>query len=79
MSFKYVMFENGKPLVFPSIWSHDDMVKLGKITSAGFVDIRYDNDEFEWKAIVWGESVSLKLKPNLSDKFYIEQALNFKG
>jgi hypothetical protein len=72
--------------VFPEMLNHVDMTRLerhfGKITSAGFVSFRVRvnvtmGGDYEILASTYGESESLKIKPDPADAGQL--TLMFKG
>lgn len=60
MIFKYVMLVNREAILFSVALEHSKMQGLGKITSAGFVDLA---DNFK----TFGKSMSLDLEPDPKD------------
>ena len=76
---KYVMLDGIKPIIFHQGISHDSFKALGNITSAGFVKIYYDPVDQVISAGVYGESLSLKLKPNPQDADLIKMAMGHGG
>jgi hypothetical protein len=68
MKFKYVMIDNGIPVIFPEAFTHSHI--KGNITSAGF--FRVDKR----KVTCYGFSQSLNTKPEPSDEQIIERVLN---
>jgi hypothetical protein len=62
---KYVMVDKNYPIVFPDHINHSDFMRVGKITSAGFVSVR------DRKVHVHGKSVSLKLGPEKGDNLVL--------
>ena len=72
---KYVMIDYDRPILFFDIMNHSDFIKMGNITSAGFVDIRIDNNGKKL-CVVYGKSTSLKLSPAEHDAEMITDLLN---
>lgn len=68
MKFKYVMTDNGIPVIFPEAFTHKNIT--GNITSAGF--FRVDKG----KVICYGFSQSLNMKPEPGDEQILERVLN---
>lgn len=69
---KYIMLDDNFPILFHCGLPHKDMANKfsgHSITSAGFVEIR-DNTVY-----VSGESVSLELKPEKDDDYWIKKLL----
>jgi hypothetical protein len=63
---KYVMIDHTLPVVFGEYFKHSDFANVhGTITSAGKVAW----DISQRMAVTYGESVSLKLKPDPNDAF----------
>jgi hypothetical protein len=67
---KYIILEQSIPILFPDHVNHSDFKKLGNITSAGFVEIDIDDEKINVR--VYGESVTLKLKPMSGDNILIK-------
>lgn len=65
---KYIMTKHLEPIIFPDSIQHDTFEFLQPI-SAGFVSI------MDGKVSIYGESVTLRLKNDISDKFIIEKLL----
>lgn len=83
-TFKYVFNKDtGKFLLIPDIMAHSEVT--GIWTNAGFVSIIVsDKDKYGdniYKAICYGESISLKLKcdPEKEDSQVISKYLNLEG
>lgn len=75
LQLKYAIVD-GTPVLFGSGMHHRDMLKLGRVESAGFVMID-GNGMGRLSARVYGESLSLKLKPDAErDERLIEIYLN---
>ena len=82
---KYVILDGRIALLFNGL-NHSDLQRLGKPTSAGFVQIREIENDFKvlpnscsrriLEATCFGESVSLKLKPVPGDERIIMKLLN---
>lgn len=67
MVFKYVMINGKDPIIFTVAMTHSDFKNIGKITSAGFVQLS--------NAIrVFGESATLGLASDPKDVLWIEIA-----
>lgn len=65
MKQKYVIIDDCFPIIFSNAHKHSDFRSVkGKVaTSAGFFQIDFENKT----VVVFGESTSLKLKPQLTD------------
>ena len=72
---KYVMMDI-QPILFSKMQQHSDFKHIGKITSAGFCYITYDEENYKFNVTVHGSSVSLKLESNPDDARLIELILN---
>ena len=74
MDIKYVVIEhsgNQSIILFPAWILHKEMLKIGKITSAGFIDLENKR--------CYGYSTSLKLKSNQKeDNLLLKLLLNKK-
>ena len=70
MKSKYVIVDGTFAITFGEYYKHDQFSRHGEITSAGFFSIGKDR-----KVHTYGESLSLKLKPEASDAYFIEKAL----
>jgi hypothetical protein len=68
MKLKYVMTQNG-PILFPGSFSHADFQAFAP-TSAGFVEIGRDGSVY-----TYGQSASLKLRPDGQDESRIQIAV----
>jgi hypothetical protein len=55
---------------------HSDFKGIGKITSAGFCYINYDEENYRFKVTVHGSSISLKMSSKPEDYRPIELILN---
>ena len=69
---KYIMLDDNFPILFHCGFNHKEIANkfIGhEITSAGFVEVR-DNTVY-----TFGESVSLKLKPEKDDAYWIKKLL----
>lgn len=72
---KYIIFENGEPVIFPDTLSHREVAGNRPVRSAGFCAIEtYLNqfDDLRAMATVWGESTSLGKKSDEKDEDIIE-------
>jgi len=72
--FKYVIFNETTPIIFPSVWNHIDFTEIpnGEITSAGFGKIRNGIVK------VYGRSISLDKGPADGDAFLISLLLGLR-
>jgi len=77
---KYIMFDETNPIIFREHLNHSDMANhlsgLGKVTSAGFVQVYVETLEKEFPYIevyVFGESVTLQMKSNPVDALWIKK------
>lgn len=70
---KYVIFDTSKVILFTLGQQHGDFGYL-KPTSAGFCNIWFENEKFDVSC--YGESVSLNLKPAVTDEQVIRSMLN---
>ena len=66
---KYIIIDGVKPIVFSEAQLHSEFKNMGEITSAGKCSIRNN------KVSCFGESISLKLKPNERDAKIIKMNL----
>jgi hypothetical protein len=66
---KYVIVDNVFPIIFSDGMKHSDFIHRGEITSAGMIKISGD------EVHCYGESVSLKLKPDVTDELRIKTML----
>ena len=73
---KYVMIDDIVPVLFSEMQQHSDFLHVGKITSAGFCYIDYDEKSNQYKVTVHGESISLKIRSKPEDVRLIELILN---
>lgn len=72
---KYIIFENGEPVIFPDTLSHKEVAGNHPVKSAGFCTVEtYLNqfDDLRAMATVWGESISLGKKSDDKDEDIIE-------
>lgn len=85
MKLKYVILDCNRPIIFGPYFKHVQVRNLGTPTSAGFCSIHeIDTPESRTEihscqmieVQVWGESVSLGLKSNPRDAWFIEQMFN---
>ena len=74
---KYVMINDDKPIIFFDIQNHNEFIRMGNITSAGFISIRKD-DNGNILCKVYGKSTSLKLSPAEHDEEMINDLLNYR-
>lgn len=74
---KYVIINEDFPIIFPEHIEHCKFSEIGKITSAGFCALEKDKLG-SWLA-VYGESISLKLKPAEDDKIWLNMLLDSDG
>lgn len=73
---KYVITEDGVPILFSCDMRHADVLKNGSV-SAGFLVLRYDVSKAVFLARCFGESSSLKVKSKLEvDQKIIEDFFN---
>ena len=72
---KYVIIENKMPILFGVDGNHDDIekLKLGKVTSAGFVLLESTGSSFKLKT--YGRSASLNIGPSSEDSNIIYRHL----
>lgn len=70
---KYVIFDDSMVILFTLGQQHGDFKYL-KPTSAGFCKIWFENEKFGVSC--YGESVSLDLKPAVTDEWVIGKMLN---
>ncbi|MFA5355268.1 MAG: hypothetical protein WC302_00820 [Candidatus Paceibacterota bacterium] len=79
MKLKYVMIDNCIPIIFPDLIVHkhfDFLCHLySQITSAGFFHVDKDSSG-NLKAVVYGFSQSLNLKPATADSDILTKVLN---
>lgn len=84
MKLKYIIVNDSLPVLFGLYFQHISIRTNGTVTSAGFCSIaEVDTEpngigysEKVFKAEVWGESVSLKVKSEPRDAKVIENMLN---
>ena len=77
MKIKYVIFGEMDAVLLGSTQNHSDVRSCNaKPTSAGFCSFHHSAEECKFKADVWGESISLKLKSDPRDAYIIEYLLN---
>jgi hypothetical protein len=69
MEMKYIIIKKDgyeQPIVFPTTIDHSYMAKcLGKVVSAGFCSFGEDYSNGQKEVSVWGESVTLNIKPDV--------------
>lgn len=74
---KYIITESGTPILFGEANQHDDFRHFNP-TSAGWVQLGYNETSSRWEACCFGESTSLKLKADPDeDSRRIELLLNY--
>jgi len=74
MEKKYIIVDSMWPIIFPAYITHIEAAKVAegkKITSAGFFNVNRDGDG-TFEISTYGESTSLKLKPDEDDSFLIK-------
>lgn len=74
---KYVIINEDTPIIFPEHIDHSKFSSVGRITSAGFC--AFDKDKLGTWLQVYGESISLKLKPAEDDKIWLNMLLDSDG
>lgn len=72
---KYVMIDDCIPIIFSSAMQHSDFKHLNP-TSAGMVRIDRVEGECRFTAQCYGKSVSLNMKPAITDSKCIEYMFN---
>jgi len=79
---KYIMLRGVEPVLFPLTLTHATIANVlnrGEVTSAGFVTVLgigiQGNSDIMVR--VFGESVSLKLKPAEDDSYWIKKMLSY--
>ena len=73
---KYVMIDECLPIIFPEGIEHIRFNSIGKITSAGFLFISFDELKDKFVVLAYGKSESLNLVPGEYDEVIIEDFLN---
>ena len=84
---KYIMLRGAEPILFPLTLTHATVANAlnkgrevrGEVTSAGFVTVLGIGIQGNPDIIVrvFGESVSLKLKPAKDDFYWIKKMLSY--
>lgn len=80
MKLKYVIIDEGYPVLFGECNKHSDFSRVGRITSAGFCLVREEDDTSphavalrKLTVTAFGESHSLKIKSAPHDASIIER------
>lgn len=77
MKKKYVITQDGLPILFDESLIHKNVSSCYSVASAGFCDIHYSAVQGKIKVRCWGESSSLHIRSNpVLDSEIIENLLN---
>jgi hypothetical protein len=76
MKLKYLITDYS-PVIFNEVIKHDEAARgLGKIHSAGFLYVDFNEITKQFDCKTFGESVSLGIKSNSDDKMKLDRMFN---